>query len=251
MTRGAPVRDVALEGCVNFRDLGGYRAADGRHVRHGLLYRSDSLHHLTPLDAAQLRAQLAIGTLIDLRSTAEIESEGRGILAKSPIAFHHVPLIDEDPSSAGGDARALADQLPFGDRYFLLARLASAQLARIVTILGDLDGAAVFYCAAGKDRTGIVAAMLLKLLGVDDRIVADDYALTRRALGAILARLARSEGYRAMLDALPPDTMTAEPATVLRFLANVSEHFGSMEGFVLDAGVAPAVLGRLRARLLE
>ena len=93
MGEGFP-RRVVLEGCLNFRDLGGYPARDGRVVRPGLLYRSDALHLVTPSDIAILRDKLGIGTIVDLRSSEELRMEGRGPLAALPIRFHHVPVVD-------------------------------------------------------------------------------------------------------------------------------------------------------------
>src|SRR5438105_4998783 len=91
---GRVQRRVDLEGCLNFRDLGGYPAGDDRRVRWRRVYRSDALHHLTPADVARMRDELAIGTVIDLRSTPEVRSDGRGALADAPVEFHHVPLFD-------------------------------------------------------------------------------------------------------------------------------------------------------------
>ncbi|MBK7971838.1 MAG: tyrosine-protein phosphatase [Deltaproteobacteria bacterium] len=238
---------MALEGCLNFRDLGGYPTREGRHLRWRRLYRSDSLHHLTAADARHLTERLGVGVIIDLRSTHELDTEGRGPLAGPDRHFHHLPLIDADVSQSS----SLGDEIPLADRYFLLARLAVGPLVRACTVLAETEHSAVFYCAAGKDRTGILAALVLALLGVDDDTIAADYALTRTALGAIVERLARSRGYRAMLAALPPDTMSAEPATIVGFLARVREHCGDVETFLAEGGLAAGVTSRLRARLLE
>src|SRR5438105_11327825 len=87
-------RVIDLEGCLNFRDLGGYPTADGRTVRWQQVYRSDALHHLTPAEVARVRDELGIAAVVDLRSTAELRGEGRGLLAREPLGFHHLPLFD-------------------------------------------------------------------------------------------------------------------------------------------------------------
>src|SRR5204863_126710 len=87
-------RVIDLEGCLNFRDLGGYPTADGRRMRSGSVFRSDALHHLTAADLVRVRDELRIATVVDLRSSAELRTEGRGMLASEPIAFHHLPLFD-------------------------------------------------------------------------------------------------------------------------------------------------------------
>jgi protein tyrosine/serine phosphatase len=237
---------VVLEGCLNFRDLGGIPTRDGRHVRTGLLYRSDALHHLTPADVALLRDQLGIGSVIDLRSTAELQSEGQGPLAEQPIAFHHVPLFDGDTRMAG----AAAESITLGERYVLLAELARDPIARVVTLIAEAPAPLVYHCAAGKDRTGVISAVLLGLLGVDDEVIVADYATSRENLDAIVERLRSMPGYRVMLDALPPDTMHAEPETMRTFLAALAARHGSVAGYARTAGVGEEALARLADRLI-
>jgi protein-tyrosine phosphatase len=240
-------RSIALEGCFNFRDLGGYPTADGRTVRWRRLFRSDGLHRLTPADVRHLCDELRICHVIDLRSTSELESDGRGDLEREPVRFHHLPLFDR-ALRAGADestARTLAD------RYFLLAEFACEPIARIVTLLAEADGPAVYHCAAGKDRTGVVSAILLGLLGVRDDVIVADYAASRQNLDAIIARLMASEGYQTMLAALPPDTMHAEPETMIELLEKVRARYGSMADYARAAGVADDTLRYLQDRLLE
>jgi len=238
---------VRLEGCLNFRDLGGYPTADGRTVRSGHLYRSDALHHLTPADVALLRDRLRIGDVIDLRSTGELRSEGQGPLAGEPLRFHHVPLFDGDTSMG----RAQGATLTLADRYFLLAEVAQAAIARVVAILAAAPGPAVYHCAAGKDRTGVMSAVLLGLLEVEDEVIVADYATSRENLDAIVERLKSMRGYRRMLDALPPDTLHAEPETMRELLDRVRTRYGSMRAYALAAGVPEETLRRLADRLLE
>jgi protein tyrosine/serine phosphatase len=123
-------------------------------------------------------------------------------------------------------------------------------LARVVTTLARTDDPAVFHCAAGKDRTGVVSALLLSLLGVREEIIVADYAATREALDAIVERLMSSEGYRGMFEELPPDTLHADPETMEGFLARVRQEFGSMVAYAAEIGIAGADVERLRARLI-
>lgn len=239
-------RTIDLEGCLNFRDLGGYPTADGRVVRWRQVFRSDALHHLTRRDVARLRGALGLGTVIDLRSTAELRSEGRGPLAHEPIAFHHLPLFDGQAAKSAAGA-----ELTLTDRYFLLADFAREPISRVVTALSASDAPAVYHCAAGKDRTGVVSAVLLGLLGVPEPVIVADYAATRENLDAIVERLMATEGYAEMLGTLPPDTLHAEPETMAGFLARLRAAYGSVEGYARAAGVSEASIDGLRARLLE
>jgi protein-tyrosine phosphatase len=236
-------RRVDLEGCLNFRDLGGYTVRSGNTIRRGLVFRSDALHRVTRHDVARLRA-LGIGDILDLRSTAELRAEGRGPLAHEAIRFHHVPLFD-------GDTRGGSAAMSLAERYVLLAEFAKTPIAKVVTTLAHTDAPAVYHCAAGKDRTGVVSAILLALLDTDDETIAGDYALTQENLDAIIDRLNETDGYQTMLAALPPDTLHARPDTILDFLAQLRGKYGSMHGYARAAGVAEGTLDRLAARLLE
>jgi protein tyrosine/serine phosphatase len=240
-------RLVDLAGCFNFRDLGGYHTFDGRRVRWRRIFRSDGLHHLTSADVARLRDEIGLGTVIDLRSTNELRREGRGLLEAQPHRFHHVPLFEGVTS----ESKEQAAQMDLTDRYVLMAEFAHEAIGRVVNLLADATTPAVFHCAAGKDRTGVISAILLGLLGVDDDVIVGDYAATQDNLDAIVERLMASEGYKAMLDALPPDTMHANPATMEGFLRRMRTKYGDMDGYVRAGGVGDDAVARLRERMLE
>jgi protein tyrosine/serine phosphatase len=240
---------VGLEGCSNFRDLGGWAALGGRRVRHGLVYRSDGLHELSPADVRQLRESVGIRRVIDLRTPAEVEHEVHGALVAPPVSYHHVSLLPPPREQP----RVLEPGERFElDRFYLgILRRGSRGVARVLELLADASEPAVFHCAAGKDRTGVIAGMLLALLGVDDAQVAEDYALTQRGIEGIAGRLRRSRGYTDLWKELPTESLHARPDTMHAWLAGVRREWGSPEGYARAAGVSPAALERLRARLLE
>jgi len=240
-------RRIELDGCHNFRDLGGYPTADGRALRWRQLFRSDALHHLSPAGLSTFRDELGIGHVVDLRSTGELRNDGRGLLAAESLKFHHLPLFDGE---VVGNA-PLADDITLGERYFLLLGFAAERIARVLTTLAEADAPAVYHCAAGKDRTGVISAILLGLLGVRDEIIVADYAATQENLDAIVDRLLANDGYQEMLDALPPDTLHAEPETMIALLARIREEYGSMRDCVQALGVSDASIARLEERMLS
>jgi protein-tyrosine phosphatase len=241
-------RLINLEGCLNFRDLGGYPTADGRAVRWRQVFRSDALHLVTAADVAHLRDEIGLRDVIDLRSSAEVRSEGQGPLAQGDVRFHHVPLYDGEVRE---EDRERVAQITLADRYVFMAELAGDRIARVVGLLADAEAPAVFHCAAGKDRTGVISAIVLGLLGVPDEVIVADYVATRENLDAIVDRLNALEGYRTMLAALPPDTMHANPETIVEFLERLRARFGSVEDYAMGAGVSEPAIARLRARLIE
>jgi len=239
-------RLIELEGCLNFRDLGGYPTADGRTVAWRQLFRSDALHELSGADVQRLRAELRIGDVVDLRSPAEVAADGRSPLSTAGVRIHHLPLFDGDLGEAE-DVDALID---LTDRYFAMARFAREPIARVVTTLAETTTPVVYHCAAGKDRTGVISAVVLGALGVRDEIIAADYAATRQNLDAIIARLMNMDAYQTMLQTLPPDTLHAEPETMLSFLQRMRARYGSMQEYLLEAGAPETALLQLEARLL-
>ena len=240
-------RLIPLDGCLNFRDLGGYPTRDGRRVRWRQLFRSDALHLLSAADVAHLRDELRIGDVVDLRSTGEIKTDGRGPLEAEPIRFHHLPLFDGNTAMRTERPEAYT----LADRYFLLAEFAKGPIARVITTLAGTTSPAVYHCAAGKDRTGVISAVLLALLGVRDEVIVADYAATQENIDAIIDRLMATEGYQAMLSALPPDTLHAQPETMITFLERVRTEYGSMREYARSAGVPDEVLPQLETRLLS
>jgi protein-tyrosine phosphatase len=241
-------RLIALEGCLNFRDLGGYPTADGGRVRWRRLFRSDALHALSAADVARLRDQIGLATVVDLRSSAERRGEGESGLRRAGIAHHHVPLFDGEALGAS-DARSAV--LTLADRYWLLAEYAKEKIARVLTTLAASEGPAVYHCAAGKDRTGVVSAVVLGVLGVPDEIIVADYAATRENLAAIVERLMATASYASVLAALPPDTLHAEAETMVSFLERIRAAYGDMRGYAQAAGVGPGALEALVVRLVE
>ena len=238
-------RLVPLEGCLNFRDLGGWRTSDGQRVRSGRLFRSDALQRVTPADVKRLRDAIGLQTLVDLRSSHEVAREGRGPLESLPIAYHHLPFFDgpeRDPGRNGLPNLAAI--------YLAMLRFAREPIARALDALAASPGAAVFHCAAGKDRTGVLSAVVLGVAGVGDDDIVEDYAYTRHALPKIVERLRASEAYQYVFTELPPDTLHAEPATMETLLASVRREWGSLRDYALWAGATPATLDQLAASLV-
>ncbi|MEM7413138.1 MAG: tyrosine-protein phosphatase [Myxococcota bacterium] len=241
----APPRRVEVAGCHNFRDLGGYPTESGGQLRWRQIFRADGLHALEAGGVATLRDEIQLGDIIDLRSTAELELDGRGPLQREAMRFHHLPLFDGPGSTERPPMASLADL------YFGMIEFARGPLARVITTIARTDDPVVFHCAAGKDRTGVVSALLLALLGVRDEVIVVDYAATRDSLDAIVERLMSSEGYKDMWKELPPDTLHAEPETMRSFLEQIRAKYGSAADYVADIGVAPDDIARLRERVVE
>ena len=239
-------RRVPLEGPANFRDVGGYDTADGqRQVRTGLVYRSDSLARVTTADADVL-AGIGVRTAIDLRTLTEVDRTPPALLEHLQAAYQHVPIIDE------GGAAARPKDFEFPELHVAYAGMLDRFGARIAEALGLVASSPkplVFYCEAGKDRTGLVAALLLSVLGVGDADVAADYALTTGALPVIVDRVRDRRTFDAEHH-VPDHALTADEATMLTTLDALRERYGSIEVYLGVHGMDAAVLDTLRTQLL-
>ncbi|WP_229399446.1 tyrosine-protein phosphatase [Micromonospora okii] len=229
----------------NFRDVGGLTGHDGRRVRTGRLYRSDSLHRITEADEAAFTA-LGIRTVIDLRRPSEVARDGRvpelAGLAYRHIHPEHAAWAEAQYTPGMSLARFLAD------RYADLAGTGTAGLAEAVGLIADSAAApVVVHCVAGKDRTGVVCALTLSALGVSDADIAADYALSTGASARFTAWLAAT-----LPDAeeVPPPFLASPAEAMTLFLAELREGHGSAEGYLRHAGVSDAQLAGLRDHLL-
>ncbi|HVX22976.1 MAG TPA: tyrosine-protein phosphatase [Acidimicrobiales bacterium] len=239
-------RHIALEGAVNFRDLGGYETADGRRTRWRTLFRADGLSRLTDPDRAAVR-QLGVATVIDLRTTAEV-ADGRFPVEDIPVGFHHLPLLDAMPDP---DRFRMAPGM-LGVQYLEMARDAAPQIARALTIVAERQShPVVVHCAAGKDRTGVLVAVLLGLLGVPEQTIVDDYALSEQAMTALRRRLVERypEGREVIEGA--DEMFSAAPANIASLLAALDADYGSVRGYGEAIGIGPETVAGLRDALLE
>jgi protein-tyrosine phosphatase len=242
-------RLVPLDGPANFRDLGGYETDHGKRVRSGLVFRSDSLSFMSEEDVRHVTEVLGLRTVIDLRAGKEVEQFTHGPLESLPVTVWHMPIVDETRNDAS--AWANGEIVSLDDLYLMMLERFGHRFVAVLDIIaaGDTQPV-VFHCAAGKDRTGLVAMLLLGILGVDPEIIAADYALTDARMPVLLerhqARLAEGQAAEVAQQKWAVDA-TAMRAVVDRLVA---EH-GSIERYVVAHGLAVDALDRLRASLLE
>lgn len=184
---GAVRRHIPFERLHNFRDLGGYRTADGGTVRWETLYRSDSLAKLAgadPVDLERFRA-LDVTTVIDLRYPWEIAAKGR-LPETEDVSWHNLS-IEHRPYDQAEIDPALDPWRYLADRFAEVAEDGAVELRTALEVIAAADGPVVFHCASGKDRTGLLAAVVLALVGVPDEEILADFALTELATERLIA----------------------------------------------------------------
>ncbi|MET8572826.1 tyrosine-protein phosphatase [Streptomyces sp. NPDC004783] len=245
-------RHIRFAALANFRDLGGWTAADGRRVRPGRLYRADSLGGLGEgTDDWALFLGLGVRTVVDLRYPWEIEAHGR--IPEHPDFTYHNLSIEHRPYDQAALLPGTAPGPYLSERYLEVAEDGREEIRRaleLVTEAARADEPLVFHCTSGKDRTGLLAALVLSLLDVPAPVIAEDYALTDLVAPALRAAWSARNGGRAPVW---PDYCRAPAEVMSLFLTGLTARHGSVDGYVTRALEldAEAVSATLRARLLE
>ena len=265
---------LGLANAANARDLGGYPAAPGRRVRHGMLFRANALNRLSDDDVAAV-GRLGLACVVDFRHPHEIELIGPDLLpVPPPQRLVALPLFDLEhdvfttvsaalrgtagaevpaklrPDHAGGGAAEMMLELY---RWFVTASMARHAFASAVRLIASADALPLlFHCTAGKDRTGWLAALVLSSLGVERDVIVADYLRTNdlNATGNayVLAALAdRVEDPTVLLPLLE-----ARREYLAEGFAEVDRAYGGMEAYLADGlGLDGATFAALRANLLE
>ncbi len=236
----AAERHLPFDAVFNFRDLGGYRSADGRHVRWRRVFRADGVHRLSIADLLPLD----IRSVVDLRT--DDERAERGAFVGEGIATHHLPIMGATWEREGilPDHDEVAYLI---DRYTDMLATGPTAIAGTFRLLADADALPlVFHCAAGKDRTGVTAAMLLSVLGVSDEDIATDYALSSTATEQFIdwLRTERPEAATEM-QALPTAFLASPAAAMAGFLHSLRRAHGSVEAYLARIGVGPELSSTL------
>ncbi|GLY29561.1 tyrosine-protein phosphatase [Kineosporia sp. NBRC 101731] len=238
-------RHIGFERLHNFRDLGGYRTGEGAYVVPRTVYRADSLGKLQGADWDTFLG-LGIRTVIDLRYPWEIEARGRVPEAER---FEYVNLsIEHRPYDQATIDPDLDPWRYLADRFAEVADDGADEIRQVIGHLAQAPAPVVFHCTSGKDRTGLIAALVLTLLGVSRDDVLADFALTELATARLLADWHTANPDRPMLW----PSYGRAPAVVMELvLADLEAEHGSVQGYLTDrVGVDTETVKQLRGRLL-
>jgi protein-tyrosine phosphatase len=238
-------------GAFNVRDLGGLPTADGARLKRGLVYRADGLHRLPPDEVKRLAAA-GVRTVVDLRTSGELEIaasvSGEGIIVL------HLPVLREVWPHDAFSADQTADPVAFLlERYTEMLDEGRQAIAAIFELLTTVERRPLaFHCSAGKDRTGVVAALLLGVLDVPDDVIAHDYAASAKAMDQLVAWVRQHRPASADAMAAQPKAILSCPAEAMHaFLDRTRTRWGSIEGYLSDIGVTAATVDSVRSALVD
>jgi protein tyrosine/serine phosphatase len=247
---------IILTGAHNVRDVGGLPGRLGT-TRPGVLLRGDAVDALTAADVQQLVETIGLQHVIDLRSPAERLERGRGLLGTTTVHFSDLDVVDEEVLARRSQNRRAAfaagtDPVTIiADGYVELAELgAPAFVGALKTLIAPAGLPALVHCAIGKDRTGVLVALLLDAAGVDREAIVADYALSHDSVQVIRAQRASSPAFEALAEQVPAFVFEARPATMASFLDHVHARWGGAGGYFAAHGVEDALLDRWRDVLI-
>ncbi|MDL2289228.1 tyrosine-protein phosphatase [Clostridia bacterium OttesenSCG-928-F22] len=222
---------ILLSGTKNTRDLGGYPTADGHMTKYKRYFRSDGLHALTEEDKAILLEEYGVRCVIDLRSANEVQ--------KSPYQFDgrmtmlNFPMIDQVMSSE------FQGKMPpsMHEMYQGLLDHSGDTIKGVLHAMVEHSryGGVLFHCTAGKDRTGVIAMLLLKLCGVDDETVIADYAATEGYMAELFEGIRKN--FNSMNIDVPDYLLQSKPEEMRLTLAHLNGKYGGCEGYLKAIGM--------------
>lgn len=238
-------RHLPLPGAYNIRDIGGYPTSDGRKTRWRTFLRADSLHRLPPA-SQQALVNYGVRTIIDLRSEQECRQAPNVFETVKRVCFLHIPLFD---GGAPLTERSAPPNVVEIYRHILDQRQDAVKA--IFDAITDNTFSMLIHCTAGKDRTGLITALMLGLAGVDHATIAEDYALTTQYAAGLFDDL-RDQAAAAGRDrAMFERFLVARPESMHNILTYVDETYGGVSGYLKNIGVTNMQINYLRRIISE
>jgi protein-tyrosine phosphatase len=224
-----PSRHIPLAGTYNIRDLGGYETRTGRQTRWHRLLRADSLHNLRS-EARDELLELGVKTVIDLRNADELEQSPNPFANHDGVKYLNVPLF-------AGLSRADTQPTSLIQIYQTALEHSQDEFRTVLRLVAESDGVTLFHCTAGKDRTGLIAALLLGVLEVSNEQIVQDYALTSSYIQPLLETLREDAIAKGHDLAWYNQLLTSEPSTMQVTLKHLETHYGGVQGYLEMLGL--------------
>ncbi|MEO8289300.1 MAG: tyrosine-protein phosphatase [Chloroflexota bacterium] len=242
-------RHLAWDACYNAREVGGYPTENGSQTRRQALIRTDNLHRLTAEGQSALR-DYGVRTIIDLRSPHEIEREANPFAAEQEQGgiprYLNMPIVDTEMDAAIDAADSTLAE------YLIILEKGKGPVGAVVRAVAEnmAEGAVLVHCHGGKDRTGIIIALLLALVGVPRDTIADDYSLSETILEASFSEWLEEQTRLKGRPVERPRWMRSRPETMLGVLDYLDQEYGGVEAYLKSAGVTQADITQIREHLI-
>jgi protein-tyrosine phosphatase len=247
-------RVMAFENIQNCRDLGGYTAKGGRTVAWRRLYRGADPTEMSARDMEILKSDIKLKTVIDLSSPDEVKKTKEiRLFEDAGVEYFHVPFRPDESNYYQKELKLYQKTLNMG--YFYLGRIGhesfGCKLIQALEIIAAPQNHPVFFhCGAGKDRTGVLAAVVLKLLGVSDADVVGDYLFTDAVMAEIRDKVVSHPATTDEVKNLPDFHWWAKPEYMQTFLDGLKNEYGGAAGYLKKYGADKTLVKRLVKALL-
>jgi protein tyrosine/serine phosphatase len=247
-------RHIHLGSVPNFRDLGGYRTHDGRTVAWRRLFRSAALHKMNERDIARLKQEIGPRAVIDLRRPRDPEKNPELLLLEEIGArYYPIPFRPDDRAYLKDEWTANPNATNMGEIYLyrISEKPYGKRLVDAIEIIAEEDNhPLVFHCSAGKDRTGVLAAMVLAAMGIVDDDVVEDYALSAPLMKDIRDRMTSDPETAEAVKDQPEFQWEASAESMAAFLSLLRREYGSADGYLRANGACSSLVDRLKVALL-
>jgi protein-tyrosine phosphatase len=245
----APSRHLPMEGAYNIRDIGGYPIESGGNTRWKTFLRADNMSRLTGEDQAAL-VRYGVRTVVDLRTSVELVDTPNVFGGSSEVSYVHHNIVGDERLAENEIVvtGVPADRIRTSYTRWLDTR--QAIFHQILALLADPAARpAIYHCAGGKDRTGVISALLLDIAGVSRETIAEDYALTARYL---LQRNLDGHGAAEQDGITTPQQYEAEycpPEGMMKTLQHLDDGYGGVEEYMQAIGLSDEQIESLRGAL--
>ena len=240
-------REIKFDGIINCRDLGGYRTEGGRIVARRQLFRSGYIHPMTAGDLNRLKAELKLASVIDLRRNKAGQQKEVSLLNDAGIEYYNIPFFSYQQEELNLDFTNMGEAFLFRIRH---KEYTKPIIAALEIIADPKNLPLLFHCGAGKDRSGLVAAFVLSVLGVADRDIIADYILSAPYMLELVANMMNNPGTPEEEKNLPAYTWEATAESMALFLSGLNREFGSARVYLEINGADKSLFGRLEKALL-
>jgi protein-tyrosine phosphatase len=245
-------RHINFDNIPNFRDLGGFRAKGGRSVVRRRVFRSAEFSRVTKNDFKRLMGEIRLSAIIDLRSEFEVKRQGVGPISEAGLKYFNISFISDGGEKEANEGR-YRNFTNMGQFYVDLVRekgYGRRIIEALKIIAEEKNHPLVFHCAVGKDRTGLLAAVLLSALGVRDENIIEDYALSDSYMKELISHKDSRPDIAEGLKVLPGYFWDAAPESMMLLLTTLRDEYGSTRGYLESMGAEPGLVGRLETALL-
>jgi protein-tyrosine phosphatase len=240
-----------LETIPNLRELGGYATEDGYMTRWGVLLRSANLDKASPADQSHLIAY-GVNHILDLRDPWEQANYPNAFTSHADVLYQNVPFVGDAILKDDASQQYMEEAPQLSDTYWLMLTTCQSQIKSIVEVIANRQvGCSLIHCVVGKDRTGIIVALVLAAVGVPETTIVEDYALTESQIAPVKTRLLREAADSGRDLARLERDISAYPQTLLDIWNNLKQDYGGAVGYLKAIGVTDQTLQQLRERLLD